>query len=110
MIKINVDYQTHFCSKMHNQPDNCTEVRCEMQDSLSHSINFFGRISYSNNAHFNLLEGLRLALIPEINVKFSTYLSTSYCMYSSTYIHYRFLKDFFYYYVCLVADDFAASA
>ena len=31
-------------------------------------------------------------------------------MYSSTYIHYWFLKDFFYYHMCLVTDGFAASA
>ena len=41
MIKTNVDYQTHDCTnKMHNQPDNCTEVWCEMPDNPSCSVEF----------------------------------------------------------------------
>ena len=57
MIKTNFDYQTHDCNNnMHNQPDNCTEVWCEMLDSSSCSVDF---PLESDSAHFNLLDGLR---------------------------------------------------
>ena len=35
MIKTNVDHQTHDCNnKIHNQPDDCTEVWQEMLDNI----------------------------------------------------------------------------
>ena len=52
MIKTSVHYHRHDCiNKMHNKPDNCTEVWCEMLNSPSCSVEFSVESQCSVESH-----------------------------------------------------------